>query len=138
MPCPFCDRADEKHRILVEKEYCYVMLSNPRLMPGHLLVIPKRHVEKPSEMGEAERREVFDTVIEFQDKITARYATGCDVRQNYRPFLKESAVKVDHVHYHLLPREFEDEMYRKTQNATHELFSPLTEEEGGRFKDLYK
>ena len=138
MSCPFCDRTNEKHRILVEKEHCFVMLSNPRLTPGHLLVIPKRHVEKPSEMNDAERREVFDTVIEYQDKITARYATGCDVRQNYRPFLKESSVKVDHVHYHLLPRELEDEMYKKTQGPTHELFQPLTDEERVKFGEIYR
>ena len=45
------------------------MFSNPRLMEGHLLVIPKRHVEKLSELNEEERKELFDTVIEYQEKI---------------------------------------------------------------------
>ncbi len=137
MPCPFCEIDSKKSRVIAEKSSCYIMLSNPRLMPGHLLVIPRRHVLKPSELDAHERKEIFDTVIAYQEKIITKYAPGCDIRQNYRPFLKESDVKVDHVHFHLMPREMKDDMYFKSQLPLNELFSPLTEAERQKFEEIY-
>ena len=68
MKCPFCDINEEKTKILWEGKYVFVALSNPRLMPGHLLVIPKKHVEKISELNAKEKRELFDTLETFQEK----------------------------------------------------------------------
>jgi len=62
-------------------------------MPGHLLVVPKRHVEKLSALQEDERRELFEKVIQFQEKILSKLASGCDIKQNYRPFQKQSNLK---------------------------------------------
>lgn len=135
MPCPFCEIDPRKTFIIKEKEFCRVVFSNPRLKPGHLLVIPKRHIEKPFELNEAERREIFDTVLEYQKKILEKMSSGCDIRQNCRPFLPESEIKVDHVHFHLLPRELHDEIYAKTKDQTL-LFSPLTEEERGKALEM--
>jgi len=70
-------------------------------MPGHLLVIPKRHLEKLSELSKQEREELIDLIIEFTEKILNGLARGCDIRQNYRPFQTENNLKVDHLHIHL-------------------------------------
>jgi len=113
MHCPFCTINTEKTRIVEEKEQVFVILSNPRLMPGHILIIPKRHVEKPSQLSEPERKELFDTALEFQEKILAKLASGCDMTQHCRPFQPESQLKVNHVHIHLRPRELKDELYQK-------------------------
>ena len=55
MDCPFCNINSEKTRILEDKKFVRVIFSNPRLMPGHLLIIPKRHVEKISELNKEEQ-----------------------------------------------------------------------------------
>lgn len=135
MPCPFCSLEKEK-RVLASKKYTYVILSNPRLMPSHLLVLPKRHVEKLSELNEEERKELFDLVIEYQEKILAKHATGCDIRQHYRPFLKQSKLKVNHMHIHLQPREYEDELYKNCQIHETALFKELTKEEKEKFSKV--
>ncbi len=45
--CPFCDiEQNNSHRSVIDGDLISVILSNPRLMPGHALVIPKRHIEK--------------------------------------------------------------------------------------------
>ena len=129
MDCPFCKIDKEKTRIIKEGEYNYVCFSNPRLMPGHLLVIPKRHVEKLSELSKDEKDELFNLVIEYQEKILKNTANGCDIRQNCRPFQKQSGLKLDHLHIHLQPREFEDELYQKCQIFKKDIFKPLTQEE---------
>lgn len=138
MNCPFCDINKEKTRIIKERKKVFVILSNPRLMPGHFLVIPKRHVEKISELNEDERKELFNTVVEFQEKILSKFASGCDIRQNYRPFQKQNKLKVDHLHIHLQPREFKDELYERCQIFEKDLFKELSDEEKEKLFNLFK
>lgn len=138
MDCPFCNIEKEKTRIIKEGKHVFVVFSNPRLVEGHLLVIPKRHVEKVSELGEEERKELLDTVIEFQEKILSKFSSGCDIRQNYRPFQKQDGIKVNHLHVHLQPREFKDELYQKSQIFERKLFKKLSDEEIKKFTKLLK
>jgi len=136
--CPFCHIKDsEQDRILYEGEYVYVILSDPRLVEGHTLVIPKRHVERPSEMKEPERKELFDTLFEWQDRIMKLYAKGCDIRQHCRPFLPQDWIKQDHVHFHLQPRFFQDQLWERCQKFEREMFVLLPDDERDRFMKLY-
>ena len=105
-------------------------------MPGHLLAIPKRHVERLSELSEDEKKGLFDKVIEFQEKILKHYS-GCDIRQNYRPFQKQDGIKFNHLHIHLHPREFEDKLYQKCQIFEKKIFSELTNQEKEKFLRLF-
>lgn len=136
MECAFCEINKEKTRIIKQGKHCYVCFSNPRLMPGHLLVISKRHVEKMTELNKEEREELINLVIEFQEKILNNVAGGCDIKQNYRPFQVQDALKLDHLHIHLLPREFEDELYEKSQIFEKDIFKPLTQEEINKISKL--
>jgi len=133
--CPFCKQ--DKSLLIKDGKLVYVQLSDPRLVDGHLLVIPKRHVERLAELTEEERKEIFDMTAEFQDKVLGRFSAGCDVKQNCRPFLSQSRLKVDHLHIHLLPREFEDELYTKSMIFEKEIFRNLTDEERIRFVKLF-
>lgn len=138
MNCPFCNIDKEKTRIIRKGKNIFVVFSNPRLMEGHLLVIPKRHVEKLSELNKEEREELFETVIDFQEKILSKISKGCDIRQNYRPFQRQDNLKVSHLHIHLQPREFEDQLYKKSQIFEKEIFRGLTKTEIGRVNKLLK
>jgi diadenosine tetraphosphate (Ap4A) HIT family hydrolase len=129
MHCPFCEIDRKKTKVIQENQRTYVAFSNPRLIPGHLLVIPKRHVEKLSELTEGELHELWDTVIDFQERILVGLTPGCDIRQNYRPFQKQSRLKVDHLHIHLIPRRLKDELYNVTQSHEKDLFKDLDEKE---------
>jgi len=134
--CPFCEINKEKTRIIKQGKHCYVCFSNPRLMPGHLLVISNRHVEKISELSKEEREELFDFIIEYQEKILDNIAEGCDIKQNYRPFQAQSGLKLDHLHIHLQPRQFEDELYKKCQILEKDIFKELTQEEINKISKL--
>jgi len=136
MNCPFCNIDKEGTKIIKEGKYNYVCFSNPRLMDGHLLVIPKRHIERLSELSKDEKEELFDLVIEYQEKILENIAKGCDIRQNYRPFQKQDDLKLDHLHIHLHPREFKDELYQKSQIFEKDIFRKLTQEEINKISKL--
>jgi len=102
-----------------------VIFSNPRLMKGHLLVTPKRHVEQPWELAEHELKEIFFHIHALQKKLAETLGTGCDIRQNYRPFIKQGRLKVDHLHFHLLPRTFQDDLYEKSMKFETDIFSDV-------------
>jgi diadenosine tetraphosphate (Ap4A) HIT family hydrolase len=129
MECPFCNITSERTRILKEGKFVRVIFSNPYLMRGHLLVVPKRHVEKISELNNKEREELFNLLIEFQEKILGKVSSGCDIRQNYRPFQEQNKFKVHHLHFHLQPRELFDELYKKYQIFEKDIFKDLSSEE---------
>jgi len=127
--CPFCTIDEQKTSIVENKDTVYVALSNPRLVRGHLLVIPRRHVERLAELTKEEHTALWDTVVEYQERLLSSLATGCDVRQNYRPFQRQGRIKVDHLHVHLIPREFKDQIYQVTQIYETRVFKDLDEEE---------
>ena len=132
--CPFCNvRAD---RLISSGELTSTLLSDPRLTPGHCLVVPKRHVEDPSELSDAELLEIFSEIKMIRKQLVKNGAQGCDVRQNFRPFLPESRTKIDHVHFHVIPRYFEDELYKKSMRFEIEVFKDLTLAEQKEFMEI--
>jgi len=120
--CPFCTPTE---RVLKENDSAQVILSNPRKVPGHFLVIPRRHVEKPWELTPQELQDIFALIFEVEQKIIGKLGDGCDIRQNYRPFMKQSELKVDHLHFHVIPRTLEDYIYSVSEKYDTELFAQL-------------
>lgn len=123
--CPFCKIDPARNHTLQESEHVRVIFSNPRLMKGHLLVIPKRHVEQPWELSDIELKQIFSHIHDLQKRISSSLGTGCDIRQNYRPFMKQGRLKVDHLHFHLLPRTFQDDLYEKSMKYETDIFSDI-------------
>jgi diadenosine tetraphosphate (Ap4A) HIT family hydrolase len=140
MACPFCKIDTEVSRVVFTTRRIQGVLSNPRLVRGHLLIMPRRHIESPWNMTKEERAEIQECVLFYQERISKRLAPGCDVRQNYRPFIPEGRLKVNHVHFHLLPRwpAEQDELYQRSMKYEKDIFAPLSGEERDEFTDLYK
>jgi len=131
--CPFCSPKD---RVLKENKQAQVILSNPHKVPGHLLVLPKRHVEKPWELTKDELTGIFDLIFEIEQKILGKLGDGVDIRQNYRPFLQQNDLKVDHVHFHIIPRSLEDYIYKVSEQYETQLFADLDQAEAKAVEDL--
>jgi len=133
--CPFCD---PKEHGLKENELARVVLSNPRKVPGHILVTPKRHVEKPWELTPEELQAIFELIFFVEQRIIGKLGDGVDVRQNYRPFLQQDGLKVDHVHFHVLPRAREDYIYKVSEQFERDLFAELDDLERQEVEKLLK
>lgn len=133
--CPFCHLNE---RMLLENELAYAFLSDPRKVKGHMLVTPKRHIEKPWELTPEELQAVFSLIFEIEQKAEGVLGTGFDIRQNYRPFLDESRLKVDHVHFHVIPRKKFDHIYEVAERFDTTLFTKLTEQESEEVTQLFK
>ncbi len=133
--CPFCS-AD--NRVLKEKDHAIVILSNPRKVPGHFLVLPKRHIEEPWQLTADELTDIFKLIFFIEQRILGKLGTGVDIRQNYRPFLNQSRLKVDHVHFHVYPRSDEDYLYQVSEKFETDLFADLDELERKEVAKLLK
>lgn len=134
--CPFCEIKKE-NRILKEGKFSVAFLSNPRLMPGHVLVVPKRHVGKMSELTKDEQNEIFDLLVEFQTKILAKLSTGYDTRLKFKPYFKDSRTHVSHLHFHILPREETDEL-EEAEKARTAMYKDFPDEEKNKYMQLLK
>ena len=126
--CRFCNINPVVTKTVEEFDHVKVIHANPRLMPGHLLVIPKRHVERMSELDDAELLELTHVVNTYCDKVL-KFAKGYMVKNNFMPFLDESRLKVNHMHIHILPRVFCDDLYTKALFNESTLYQDLTDEE---------
>ena len=124
--CPFCEPSE---RILKQNDLAQVVLSNPRKVPGHFLVIPKRHVEQPWDLTPEEVQAIFALIFEIEQKIIGKLGDGCDIRQNYRPFMKQNELKVDHLLFHVIPRTLDDYIHTISEKYEAELFAELDDVE---------
>lgn len=132
--CPFCNLNNEKTRIIDETQYTLTILSNPSLVKGHCLVISKKHIERLYQLDEIERKDLFSQIIKIEELLLRKF-NSCDIRQNYRPFISQSNLKINHLHFHLIPREFEDELYKKCQIYEKEIFRELNQRELDEIKN---
>jgi diadenosine tetraphosphate (Ap4A) HIT family hydrolase len=113
--CPFCSPSLDQLRVVAQNETSFVILSNPRMMEHHLLVLPKRHVWHPWEVSDAETQDIQKLITQMQQTLFERFSCGSDVRQQFRPFMEASRYhNIRHIHFHILPRQLNDELYRQT------------------------
>lgn len=131
--CPFCHPVE---RILKQNDTAQVILSNPRKVPGHFLVIPKRHVEQPWDLQANELQDIFELIFFVEQKIIGKLGDGADIRQNYRPFVQQSKLKIDHVHFHVIPRSNQDYIYTVVEKYEKDLFADLDDAERTEVGDL--
>ena len=133
--CPFCNLGD---RILKQNKTAAAFLSNPRKVPGHFLVIPKRHIEKPWDLTNEELEDVFELVFFIEQKLVSKLGQGADIRQNYRPYIEPGKIKQDHVHFHVYPRYNDDYLEQVSEKFERDLFTDLDEGEKEEFTNLLK
>lgn len=120
--CPFCNA---KERALKENDHAILILSNPRKVPGHTLVLPKRHIEQPWELTPEELQDIFELIFFAEQRLLGKLGDGVDIRQNYRPFKKQNRLKVNHVLFHVVPRFADDYIYTVSEQFERDLFADL-------------
>ncbi len=100
--CPFC-RAED---ILFENDLAYVRPDKYPVNPGHLLIIPKRHVADFFLMTEAEKAAMLSLLDEAKHYLDGKHApAGYNVGINVGEAAGQTIL---HVHMHLMPRYLGD------------------------------
>lgn len=90
------------HEVLLENALAYVRHDNNSLSPGHVLVIPKRHVASFFDMTTEEQSAVLSLLREAQKSIQEQHSPdGYNIGVNVGKAGGQSRM---HVHVHLIPR----------------------------------
>lgn len=96
--CPFC-RPDD---ILFENDLAYARPDLYPVNPGHLLIIPRRHVADFFLVTEAERAALLSLLDETKHHLDIEYApAGYNIGVNVGAAAGQT---IFHVHMHLIPR----------------------------------
>lgn len=134
--CPFCNLKPEE--VVKENEHALVVLSNPRKVPGHTLVLPKRHIEAPWQLTADELTDIFKLIFYVEQRLLGKLGDGVDIRQNYRPFKKQDELKKNHVLFHVIPRSQDDYIYTVSEKFEKDLFAELDNLERKEVEKLLK
>jgi len=114
--CVFCNIPKEE--VILETKHCYVVPDKYPISKGHILVVPKNHYENITQIPDKELFDIIKTIKKMENKMVEKLkAKGIDLRQNYRPFVAESRLRKSHIHFHLIPRSFEDLVYKQQGKA---------------------
>ena len=105
--CILCDKPkqtdDVANYILYRGEKNFVMLNGYPYNPGHLMVVPYRHIGKLEDMTADERNDHYETVSRSVGVLRA--VTGTD---NFNLGMNLGRVAgagiADHIHTHIVPR----------------------------------
>lgn len=134
--CAFCNL--KPGEVLKSNEHAVLVLSNPRKVPGHILVLPKRHIEEPWQLTADELTDVFKLIFFAEQRILGDLGDGVDIRQNYRPFKKQDELKKNHVLFHVIPRAKDDYIYTVSEKFERDLFADLDDLERKEVEKLLK
>jgi diadenosine tetraphosphate (Ap4A) HIT family hydrolase len=98
MTCELCTPAS----VVCENALAYARLDSNSLSPGHVLVVPRRHVADFFEMTPAEQAAVTELLTEARQHIQAKHRPdGYNIGVNVGAAAGQSRM---HVHVHLIPR----------------------------------
>lgn len=99
--CVFCDLKDKY--IIAEKDDVVLTVALYPYEDGHLLIIPRRHIESIDELADKERQSVFELAKQGRKLLKDNLNV-----ENFWLLVREgegikAGKTVDHLHYHLLP-----------------------------------
>ena len=105
--CILCDKPkqneDDANRILFRGKYNYVMMNNYPYNPGHLMIIPYRHIANLEDMTGDERlehAEITANCVKVLKKVFS--PAGFNIGMNLGKIA--GAGIDDHIHSHVVPR----------------------------------
>lgn len=110
--CLFCGivKDDIEASLVYEDELTLAFMNLRQGNPGHVLVIPKAHIETIDELDLELASALFRTVVKVAQGIKlALHPDGMNVWQSNGT---AAGQEIPHIHFHLFPRELNDNRVR--------------------------
>lgn len=96
--CELCAPAD----VVVDNDLAYARYDSNSLCPGHVIVVPKRHVADFFEMSAAEQGAVLTLLNQAREIVQKKFSPeGYNIGANIGKAAGQARM---HVHVHLIPR----------------------------------
>ena len=100
MNCTFCNI--DKDRIILENEIAFAVYDVFPVSKGHMLIIPKKHINNYFEADEDTKKQLWKLVDECKGMADKKYAPqGYNIGINCG---EAAGQTVMHLHIHLIPR----------------------------------
>ena len=128
--CIFCKIVNKeiKSYIIYEDNVAMAFLDINPLTKGHLLIIPKKHYERLSQIPEEEMKEFSKSVLKILKLVEEKLTKDYNILVNNG---KKAGQEIFHAHIHIIPRYGEEKLFNWT---THK----LTEEEANEILRKFK
>jgi diadenosine tetraphosphate (Ap4A) HIT family hydrolase len=106
LDCPFCETSIAADTVEAN-ELAFAIRDHYPVTAGHMLVMPRRHVQDGLSMTEAERQAVNDLLRVLSQELRRDDATieGFTIRENVGAAAGQTVM---HAHIHLIPRRAGD------------------------------
>lgn len=101
--CPFCNEEIIKNQSVYRDKKAYILYNHKPAVPGHVMVIPNRHIESIIELNDEELIEIRNLTKKSAIAINKIYNI-----ENYMVIQKngsKSGRSIEHIHFHILPIE---------------------------------
>ncbi len=93
---------DQPYKILFETKYFRVKFSLFPVAPNHLLIFPKRHFEKATDMTQKEQNDFFSAKKRVEEYYRSIGVNAWNEGANYG---KAAGQSLGHFHYHYFDRK---------------------------------
>ena len=100
MDCPLCDAQNQTYRFITENEEAFCIVPLCHLLPGHIMVLPKRHVTNLADLTPTEARDVLTLTEQMKCVLKRAYQPDIIIQMNTGKHSTQP-----HLHFNLLPSE---------------------------------
>jgi histidine triad (HIT) family protein len=106
MPCLFCAIAagSEPAEIVYQDDLAVAFLDHRPLFPGHVLLVPRRHIVTLADLPAAEVGSFFQTVQRLETAVER----GMEADGSFIAVNNIVSQSVPHLHVHIVPRRRKD------------------------------
>lgn len=107
MDCPFCTNKEVKDRIIIENDFAFAFPTNTPIVPGHILICPKRHIQYYEDTTLEERNAIEELRVKIKKSLKNVFGTqGFNWAWNEE---KIGGQSIPHIHIHVVPRREGDQ-----------------------------
>jgi histidine triad (HIT) family protein len=105
--CAFCDSKVLVAQTFYEDDVVLGLYTHKPILPGHCLIIPKRHVKRYEDLTEDEAVHIHRVIKKIDKAVMGVFDTSSYLllQKNGR----EAGQTVPHVHFHYVPRKTGDD-----------------------------
>lgn len=101
-PCLFCNKENQKFRLICENDFCVARWDQNPVSKGHTLIIPKKHFGSFFDLEETEVGKMFSLMKEAKHIIQKEHnPDGFNIGINDG---EAAGRTIHHLHIHLIPR----------------------------------
>ena len=121
--CIFCKTAPIKDYIVFEDALFFVVINKYPYNPGHLMIIPKKHIENIEDLSESDALELFKLIKLTKQVLNKSHGPhGFNIGMN----LGEAAGgSIKHIHVHVVPRYTSEFGYIEVTSGTRVIVEKL-------------